>query len=212
MSVHLEAFEWTIEPKRIFVAGSLHEAIQVFLRVQQELLFRGRRCLVLTDDLKSGQRLRIFQESWDFIIRIRGHIDYSIFASYLQHSGKSTSVFWIGSDIPTVLLKKFEMVHWVCIGSGLPSVRDTYYTFLSPSLAPLKYKEWFASQGTVQGLAVLDSLEDFREKKAGLVVCPNRTVKWYDAAGLEVRSAEIGVEDVCEVLKWCTGQLEGSDD
>jgi hypothetical protein len=43
------------------------------------------------------------------------------------------------------------------------------------------------------------------------VVCPNRTVKWYDADS-KTRGAEIGVEDVCEVLKWCTGQLEGSDD
>jgi hypothetical protein len=72
MSVHLEAFEWTGEPKRIFIAGALNEAVQIFLRIQQELLFRGRRCLVLTDDLKSGQRLRIFQENWDFIIRISG--------------------------------------------------------------------------------------------------------------------------------------------
>ena len=209
MSVHLEAFEWTTEPKRLFIAGGLSEAIQVFLRVQQELLFRGRRCLVLTEDLKSGQRLRIFQENWDFVIRIRNN---SIFASYLQNAGKPISVLWIGSEIPSVLLKKFETVHWVCMAGALPSVRDTYYTFLSPMIAPIKYKEWFGAQGTLQGLAVLDSLEDFREKKAGLVVCPNRSVKWYDAAGLEVRGTEIGVEDVCEVLKWCTSQLEGSED
>jgi len=212
MSVHLEAFEWTAEPKRIFVAGGLSEAIQVFLRIQQELLFRGRRCLVLTEDLKSGQRLRIYQENWDFVIRIRGNIDYSLFASYLQNSGKPISVLWVGSEVPGVLLKRFETVHWVCYGNGLPSVRDIYYTFLSPVLAPLKYKDWFAAQATLQGMAVLDSLEDFREKKAGLVVCPNRSVKWYDAAGLEVRGTEIGVEDVCEMLKWCTSQLEGSED
>ena len=92
MSVHLEAFEWTTEPKRLFIAGGLSEAIQVFLRVQQELLFRGRRCLVLTEDLKSGQRLRIFQENWDFVIRIRNNLDYSIFASYLQNAGKPISI------------------------------------------------------------------------------------------------------------------------
>jgi hypothetical protein len=211
MSVHLEAFEWTGEPKRIFIAGALNEAVQIFLRIQQELLFRGRRCLVLTDDLKSGQRLRIFQENWDFIIRIRGNLDYSLFASYLQNAGKPISVLWVGSEIPGVLLKKFETVYWVCISNGLPNVRDTYYTFLSPTLAPLKYKDWFLTQQTPQDSAILDSLEEFREKKAGLVVCPNRTVKWYDADS-KTRGAEIGVEDVCEVLKWCTGQLEGSDD
>ena len=150
MSVHLEAFEWTGEPKRIFIAGALNEAVPI-------------------------------------------------------------SVLWVGSEIPGVLLKKFETVYWVCIGNGLPSVRDTYYTFLSPTLAPLKYKDWFLTQQTSQGAAILDSLEEFREKKAGLVVCPNRTVKWYDADS-KTRGAEISVEDVCEVLKWCTGQLEGSDD
>jgi len=212
MSVHLEAFEWNSEARRLFIAGGLKDAIQIFLRVQQELLFRGRRCLVLTEDLKPGQRLRIFQESWDFVIRIRGNIDYSLFASYLQNAGKPITVLWVGSEIPGVLLKKFETVHWICFGSGLPSVRDTYYTFLSPSLAPLKYKEWFAAQGTLQGMAVLDSLEEFREKEAGLVVCPNRSVKWYDAAGLETREASISVPDICEVLKWCTAQLEGSED
>jgi hypothetical protein len=154
----------------------------------------------------------VFQENWDFVIRIRSNVDYSLFASYLQNAGKPISVLWIGSEIPNVLLKKFESVHWVCMAGMLPSIRDIYYTFLSPMIAPIKYKEWFGAQGTVQGLAVLDSLEEFREKKAGLVVCPNRSVKWYDAAGLEVRGTEIGVEDVCEVLKWCTAQLEGSED
>ena len=168
MSVHLEAFEWTGEPKRIFIAGALNEAVQIFLRIQQELLFRGRRCLVLTDDLKSGQRLRIFQENWDFIIRIRGNLDYSLFASYLQNAGKPISVLWVGSEIPGVLLKKFETVYWVCIGNGLPSVRDTYYTFLSPTLAPLKYKDWFLTQQTHKVLRYLIVLRNLGKRRRGL--------------------------------------------
>jgi hypothetical protein len=89
----------------------------------------------------------------------------------------------------------------------LPVARDLFTVFISPTLSPFKYKDWLLAQQPSQISAVLGSLDDFREKKAGLVLI-GRSLQWYDSAGLETEAERPGVTEVREVLKWCTDQLE----
>ena len=213
-ALHVEAYDWTDSTgSRMFVLGDLNDVIHVFQRIQQELLFRGRKCLVLIgeDTFTVSQRLLIYQKKWDFILRIRANPDYSILAAYLQNSPKPISVLWLGSEIPPVLLQKFESIYWICQNGSLPATKDVYTTFISPSQAPFRYKEWFLAQHATQAHAVLESIEEFRAKKAGIVVRPSRTVNWYDADVSEGISGELTMHEVCQILKWCTAQLEGSE-
>lgn len=210
-TVHLEAYDWAPPKHRMFVLGDLEDALNLFLRLQQDLLFRGRKVLVLTGSDSSDRigKLKLFEQTWDFIIRIRANVDYSLFASYLQHSPKPVSVLWLGSEIPPVLLAKFEQgVYWVCHSGALPIGNDLPWIFLSPSLPTIKYKDWFASQRPLQGAALFESLEDFREKKAGIVFhLTDRTVRWYDSEGLNENGDETSIQDIRDVLKWCFEKL-----
>ena len=211
-AVHLEAYDWGLLEKkspRMFILGEITDALDVFRHVQQEIVFRGRRVLVLAapDSLKVAQRVRVFQHSWDFVLRIRANTDYSLLASYLQHSAKPITVLWLGTEVPQVLLTKVDTnVFWVCMSGTLPVARDLFTVFISPTLPPFKYKDWLIAQQPSQISAVLGSLDDFREKKAGLVLV-GRSVQWYDSAGLETEAERPGVTEVREVLKWCTDQL-----
>ncbi len=209
-TIHLEAYDWAPPKQRMFVLGEIEDALNIFLRLQQDLLFRGRKVLVIAgqDSTKRLGRLKLFEQSWDFVIRIRANIDYSLFASYLQHAPKPVSILWLGSEIPAVLLNKFESgVFWICHSGTLPVGRDIPWILISPSLAPLKYKDWFLTQQPLQAQALLENLEDLREKKAGIVFhLMDRSVKWYDSAGVEAGD-ETNIQDIRDVLKWCFEKL-----
>jgi hypothetical protein len=210
-TIHLEAYDWSPPKHRMFVLGELEDALNIFLRVQQDLLFRGRKILVIAgqDSTKRLGRLKLFEQSWDFVIRIRANIDYSLFASYLQHAPKPASILWLGSEIPPVLLNKFDQgVYWICHSGNLPVGRDIPWIFISPSCPPLKYKEWFLSLQPLQAQAILENLEDLREKKAGIVYhLTDRSSHWYDSAGLEEIGDETTIQDIRDVLKWCFEKL-----
>ena len=210
-TLHIEAYDWAPAKQRMFVLGELEDALNIFLRLQQDLLFRGRKVLVIAgnDTTKRLGKLKLFEQSWDFIIRIRANIDYSLFASYVQHSPKPVSVLWLGSEVPAVLLGKFEQgVYWICHSGSLPAGRDFPWVCISPSLPPMKYKDWFISQQPAQVGALLENLEDLREKKAGIIFhMSDRSVRWYDSAGLGENGDETSIQDIRDVLKWCFEKL-----
>ena len=209
-TIHLEAYDWAPVKQRMFVLGEIEDALNIYLRLQQDLLFRGRKVLVIVgqDSIKRLGRLKLFEQSWDFVIKIRANLDYSLFASYLQHAPKPVSVLWLGSEIPAVILNKFDQgVYWICHSGSLPAGREIPWILINPSLPPLKYKDWFFSQQPLQAHALMDNLEDLREKKAGIIFnLVDRSVKWYDSAGLD-SDDETNIQDIRDVLKWCFEKL-----
>lgn len=210
-TLHIEAYDWAPLKTRMFMLGELEDALNLFLRLQQDLLFRGRKLLVIAgqDPTRRLGKLKLFEQQWDFIIRIRANLDYSLFASYLQHAPKPASILWLGSEIPAVLLNKFDQgVYWICHSGGLPSGREIPWVFISPDLPPFKYKEWFLSHQPQQAQALLENLEDLRARKAGIVFhLSDRSMKWYDSAGLEEIGDETNIQDIRDVLKWCHDKL-----
>jgi hypothetical protein len=211
MSVHIEATDWTFEKGRHFVIGDLQDALRIYSRIQQELLFRGRRVLVLaTSDIPSSKKIILFQESWDFILHIRNNTDYSLLAAYVQASPKPITILWLGSEVPQVLLQKFDLgVHWICSSGSVPVARGVFNTFISPEVPVFKYKEWFLAHSGGSH-AILESVDDFRLKNAGLLVCPDQSVKWYDSASLDTARKDISVKEIREILKWCVDSLDDS--
>lgn len=213
-TIHLEAYDWEFQKPTLFVLGNVDDALRIFIHIQTDLLFRGRRVLVLVgnDIVKNGARMNIYQQSWDFVIQIRANIDYSILASYIQNSPKPTSIFWIGSEVPNALLQKFDaQVHWICWTGNLPLSKEFATYFISPSLQVFKYKDWFLAQQPHDGQALLANLEDLRERGAGIVFHQKeKTVKWYDSNGLESGN-DTSIQDIKEVMKWCVEQMENLD-
>lgn len=209
-TLHIEAFDWSTTKQKFFILGEMEDAIRIFLKVQQDHLFRGRRVLVLVgqDAIKPLGKMKLFQQPWDLVIRVRGNMDYSILGAYLQNIPKPISVLWIGSEVPAALLQKYENgVHWICQSGNLPTGREMTSIFISPSLPPFKYKDWILSHYS-QAHGILASVEDLREKRAGMVFSlADHSIKWYDAAGLEGGTEDLTIKDIREVLVWCTEQL-----
>ena len=214
--LHLQAFEWSFEKPRIFVVGSIEDAVSVFSHIQHDLLFRGRRILVYgaqEENKKNQQKFKVYQQPWDLILKIRTNTDYSFLATYLQNIQKPSSVLWLGGQCPPALLQKFEGIYWICQTGGLPPSGSLWNTvFISYSLPSLSYKEWFLLQLPTQGISVLNSIEDLREKKAGIVVnLSERSVKWYDAGSLEGKEEDLSIHDIRDTLRGCTEQLSYFD-
>lgn len=214
-TIHLEAYDWEFQKPTVFVLGGIEDALGIFIHIQTDLLFRGRRVLVIVgnETLKASSRMNIFQQSWDFVIQIRGNIDYSILATYIQNSAKPVSVLWIGSEVPVALLHKYDsQVHWICWTGTLPASKEFSTYFISPSLQVFKYKDWFLLQQPHDAQAILANLEDLRERGAGIVFQQKeKSVKWYDSTGLQTNDDRTTIQDIREVMKWCVNQLENID-
>ena len=212
-SLHLEAYDWSFTKPRIFIIGSIEDSLRIFQRIQRDILFRGRRVLVITGQshLKHSNRIQLFLQSWDFVIYIRGQVDYSLAASYLQNVPKPITILWIGSEIPNVFLTKYEKdFYWICWQDNLPTYSEYFsYIFISPTVAPFKYKDWFVSQTIVGSSGILANLEDLREKQAGLVLfVKEKKCKWYDAVDLEGKDDDLSLKDIREAISWCVNQLQ----
>lgn len=208
-TLHIEAFEWNVSNHKFFVLGDMEDAIKIFYKVQQDQLFRGRKVLVIMgqDSMKTLTKLKLYQQQWDLVIRIRTNVDYSILGAYLQNAQKPISILWLGGDVPTVLFTKFTSgIHWIVYTGNLPASRDMNHVFISPSLPPFKYKDWFLSQFP-QAHTYFAALDDLREKKAGIVYCSSdSSIKWYDSTALE-SGEDIALKDIRDVLIWSTEQL-----
>lgn len=214
-TVHIEAFDWKFEKQRVFSLGDIEDVLQIYQHIQQDLLFRGRKILIFSsgDTLKPFHKMKLFQQPWDFVMKVKANIDYSILATYIQHQPKPVSILWLGSEVPNALLQKFDKdVYWICHSGSLPVSREFAHIFISPSLSPLKYKDWFLNQQPLQVQALLENLEEMREKKAGIVFnVNNRKIQWYDAGTTE-ENDDTSIGDVNEILKWCVEKLDTLDD
>lgn len=211
-TVHIEAFDWKFDKQKVFILGDLEDSLQIFQHIQQDLLFRGRKILVFNgnENQKAFHKMKLFQQPWDFVMKVKANIDYSILATYIQHQPRPTSILWLGSEIPNALLQKFEKdVYWICHSGSLPVSREMTYIFISPRLSPFKYKDWFLNQQPAQVQALLENLEDMREKKAGIVFSTqNKKIQWYDAGAIEENDEETSIGDVNEILKWCVEKID----
>lgn len=215
-TVRIEGFDWTFEKPRVFVLGDLDDTLQIFNHIQHDLLFRGKRILVMVGSSSESQKpfykMKLFQQNWDFVMKIKANIDYSILSTYIQHQPRPITILWLGSEVPSALLQKYEKdVYWICHSGGLPS-NPMSHIFISPSVSPMKYKDWFLNQQPLQVQALMENLEDMREKKAGIVFSThNKSIRWYDADANEDEDGETSIQDVNEILKWCVEKIDSLD-
>ena len=210
-ALHVEGFNWTAPKTKLFILGTLENALSAFQKLQQENLFRGRKVLVLVGngERKPSKQIRIFQQSWDFVLRIRANVDYNMLATYLRSVPKPVSVLWIGSEVPAVFLTQFDTdTRWIGFSGVLPSaVHGMSHILIDPALPLMKYKDWFVSQPSTSA-DLLAVLNDLRERKAGIVYSvAHHTIQWYDATGLEGAADDITIKDIQEIMEWSAEQL-----
>lgn len=190
-TVRVEGFGGSLRGEKIWLVGSEHLIPNRLHVLEQELLGRGRRVLVLADGRKTIPKWATRLE-WDAIFRIRDAADLRLAITYIVNGVKPIRVVWCGEEPSNHLIRTMCVNEVTFIGHGTTHPKgDWSLIFFSNELDALRVEEALLSRMGSSRLSALNLksvLTELRAAKAGLawslVGEPDRAgnVYWYDVA------------------------------
>jgi hypothetical protein len=190
-TVRVEAFNAQLRGKKIWIVGDEAMIPNRLHVVEQELLGRGRKVLVLTDNRKLSAKW-MQRIEWDGVFRIRDSNDLRLLLTYVMNIVKPIRLVWLGDEAPSIILQKMSMIDCTMIGHGLQQPRGDWDVIFYPSAIESNRVE--ESLLTRMGSAKLATLNlrsvmpELRAARAGLVWSnigeSERAggIYWYDIA------------------------------
>lgn len=188
-TVRLEGFGNTLKGEKMWIVGSETLIPNRLHVLEQELLGRGRKVLVLADGRKHIPRWATKLE-WDAIFHVRDGVDLRLAITYIANGVKPMRVVWCGDEPSQAILKTMLVpeVTFLGYGSTLPK-GDWSAIFFSGEMEANRIEEALISRMGSAKLAHLNLksvVSELRAAKAGLVWSsigePERSgaVYWYD--------------------------------
>lgn len=188
-TVRLEGFGTTLRGEKIWLIGSDSLIPNRLHVLEQELLGRGRKVLILADGRKHFPRWATKVE-WDAVFHIRDGVDLRLAITYIANGIKPMRVVWCGDEPSAAILKTIMVPEVTFIGHGSHVPKgDWNAIFFSGEMEASRIEEALISRMGSSKLAHLNLksvIPELRAAKAGLVWSsigePDRAgaVYWYD--------------------------------
>lgn len=190
-TVHVEGFGSSLKGRTIWIVGDEHLIPNRLHLVEQELLGRGRRVLVLADGRKQIPRWAATLE-WDAVFKVRDALDLRLCLTYITNATKPVRVIWIGEEPTPAVLSKLHTPDSTFLGYGTSKPQQQWdCIFFSGSVDKQKVEDVLMPR---MGSAKLSQfnlgsvLPELRAVKAGLVWSSigesdrSGHLYWYDIA------------------------------
>ena len=209
-TVRLEGFGTTLRGEKIWLIGSDSLIPNRLHVLEQELLGRGRKVLILADGRKHFPRWATKVE-WDAVFHIRDGVDLRLAITYVANGVKPMRVVWCGDEPSPQILKAMVVpeVTFVGHGSHVPK-GDWNAIFFSGEMEASRIEEALISRMGSSKLAHLNLksvIPELRAAKAGLVWSsigePDRAgaVYWYDITEGEPPHEPFNVLEAADFLR-----------
>jgi hypothetical protein len=209
-TVRVEGFGSVLRGEKIWIVGSEDLLPNRLHIVEQELLGRGRKVLMLADGRKHIPRWATKLE-WDAIFHIRDGIDLRLAITYVTNGVKPIRVVWCGDEPSQAILKAMVVPEVTFIGHGSSHLKgDWNAIFFSGEMEASRIEEALISR---MGSAKLSQLNlksvvpELRAAKAGLVWTsigePDRSgaIYWYDITEGEPPRETFNATEAAEFLR-----------
>lgn len=188
-TVRVEGFGNTLRGEKVWLVGS-EELIPNRLHVlEQELLGRGRKVLIIADGRKYIPRWAK-QLEWDAIFHIRDGVDLRLALTYITAGVKPIRVVWCGEEPSHAILKMMMVPEVTFLGHGSSHPKgDWNAIFFSGEMEANRIEEALISKmgsSRLSHLNLKSVIPELRAAKAGLVWSsigePEKagSVYWYD--------------------------------
>lgn len=188
-TVRLEGFGNTLRGEKIWLIGSENLLPNRLHVVEQELLGRGRKVLILADGRKHIPRWA-HKFDWDAIFHLRDGTDLRLAITYVTNATKPIRVVWCGEEPSAAVLRLLcaNEVTFLGYGTHLPK-SDWNAIFFSGDMEASKIEEALISRmgsARLSQLNLKSVVSELRAAKAGLVWTsigePDKAgaVYWYD--------------------------------
>lgn len=116
-TVRVEGFGSSLKGQKIWIVGDEHLIPNRLHVLEQELLGRGRRVLILADGRKHIPRWAS-QIEWDAIFKVRDATDLRLGLTYIANAAKPLRVVWIGDEPTAPVLSKLHPPESTFLGYG----------------------------------------------------------------------------------------------
>lgn len=209
-TVRVEGFGSTLRGEKIWIIGS-EQLIPNRLHVlDQELLGRGRKVLILADGRKHFPRWASKVE-WDAVFHVRDGVDLRLAITYVTNGVKPMRVVWCGDEPSAAILKAMIVPEVTFLGHGSTHPKgDWNAIFFSGEMEANRIEEALISRmgsARLSHLNLKSVIPELRAAKAGLVWSsigePEKAgaVYWYDISEGEPPHEPFNAVEAAEFLR-----------
>ncbi len=209
-TVRVEGFGSTLRGEKLWIVGSEQLLPNRLHVLDQELLGRGRKVLILADGRKHIPRWASKLE-WDAIFCVRDGVDLRLAITYVANGVKPMRVIWIGEEPSPQILKAMVVPEVSFLGYGASHPKgDWNAIFFSGEMEAARIEEALISRmgsARLSHLNLKSVVSELRAVKAGLVWSsigePDRAgaVYWYDIAEGEPPQEPFNAVEAAEFLR-----------
>ena len=209
-TVRVEGFGSTLRGEKLWIVGSEQLLPNRLHVLDQELLGRGRKVLILADGRKHIPRWASKLE-WDAIFCVRDGVDLRLAITYVANGVKPMRVIWIGEEPSPQILKAMVVPEVSFLGYGASYPKgDWNAIFFSGEMEAARIEEALISRmgsARLSHLNLKSVVSELRAVKAGLVWSsigePDRAgaVYWYDIAEGEPPQEPFNAVEAAEFLR-----------
>lgn len=188
-TIRVEGFGSSLKGQKIWIVGDEHLLPNRLHVLEQELLGRGRRVLLIADGRKYIPRWASTIE-WDAMFKVKDSLDLRLALTYIANASKPLRIVWLGDEPTPPILSKLHVNDSTFLGYGNNRPQQHWdYIFFSGSLEKGKIEDALM---TKMGSAKLSHfnlssvIPELRVAKAGLVWSSvgeadrSGNLYWYD--------------------------------
>lgn len=206
-TIRIESFNTPLKGRKIWIMGDESLIVNRLHVLEQELLGRGRKLLIVSDGRKQLPKWSTKVE-WDCIFRIKDASDLRLSLTYIANAGKPLRIVWIGEE-PISLLPKLCLPDCTLLSYGVVQPKGEWDLLFFPSFfEATKIEEALISRmGSAKlGVSNLKSVvPELRAVRAGLVWSLIKEEKggaiyWYDIAEGESPPEPLAISEVSFLL------------
>lgn len=209
-TVRLEAFGSTLRGEKIWLIGS-EQLIPNRLHVlEQELIGRGRKVLILADGRKQLPRWSTKVE-WDAIFHIKDGVDLRLAITYITNGVKPMRVVWCGDEPSQAIMKAIVVAEVTFIGHGANQPKGEWNAiFFSGDMEATRIEDALISRmgsARLSHLNLKSVIPELKAAKAGLVWSsigePEKAgaVYWYDISEGEAPHEAFNAVEAADFLR-----------
>ena len=178
--------------------------------LEQELLGRGRRVLLLADGRKYIPKWASSIE-WDVVFKLRDAVDLRLAITYISNVAKPIRIVWIGDEPTQMVMSKIHIQDSTFIGYGNMKPQQSWdYIFFSGMLDKGKIEDALMPRmgsAKLSHFNLSSVLPELRAAKAGLVWSSmgesekSGNLYWYDIAEGEPPSEAFDSTEAANFLR-----------
>jgi hypothetical protein len=209
-TVRVEGFGSSLKGQKIWIVGDEHLLPNRLHVLEQELLGRGRRVLIMADGRKHIPRWAMTIE-WDAVFKVRDALDLRLALTYIANASKPIRILWLGDEPTQAILSKLHIQDSTFIGYGNNKPQQSWdCIFFSGLLDKIKIEDALMTRmgsAKLSHFNLQSVIPELRAAKAGLVWSSigeserSGHLYWYDIAEGEPPSEPFDMTEAANFLR-----------